>query len=129
MGNVLGRLLKEQLGGMKLVGDIRGRGLFWAIEFMEDPISMKPFQPGTKFCDKVVDRALELGLNILGNLGVTGDTYIEHVIMSPPYVVTESELHRMVCILRQSVEEVSAQYLQQMPRSTFAFTNEVEARL
>jgi adenosylmethionine-8-amino-7-oxononanoate aminotransferase len=30
-GAYLGRLLQERLGGHKNVGDIRGRGLFWAV--------------------------------------------------------------------------------------------------
>ncbi|KAM0327058.1 hypothetical protein ACHAQA_006181 [Verticillium albo-atrum] len=110
MGKVLGRLLREQLGCLEFVGDVRGRGLFWAVEFMQDPQTREPFGPEAKFCDQVVVRALDLGLNILGNLGTTGEVHVEHVIMSPPYVVTEEELGRMVAILREAIMYVIVRF-------------------
>lgn len=108
MGSVLERLLRERIGSLKLVGDIRGRGLFWAVEFMLEPEKLVPFPADAGFCNRVVDRALELGLNILGNLGATGALHVEHVIISPPYVVTEAELCRMVSILKEAIQEISA---------------------
>ncbi|KAF6836757.1 putative class III aminotransferase [Colletotrichum plurivorum] len=110
MGQMLGRLLQDELLGLKFVADIRGRGLFWAVEFMEDKQRMAAFPPSAKFCNKVVDRALELGLNILGNLGSTGDVHVEHIIMSPPYVVTGEDLRRMVAILKRSIQDVSREF-------------------
>ncbi|KAH7131677.1 pyridoxal phosphate-dependent transferase [Dactylonectria estremocensis] len=108
MGTVLETLLKEQIGPLKFVGDIRGRGLFWAVEFLQNPVDKVPFHPNVKLCNQIVDRALELGLNILGNLGTTGEVHVEHVIMSPPYVVTEAELTRMVGILREAIVDPSS---------------------
>lgn len=108
LGVVLERLLRDQIGDLKLVGDIRGRGLFWAVEFMLDPETLVPFPANAGFCNRIVDRALELGLNILGNLGTTGAVHVEHVIISPPYVVTEAELCRMVSILKRAIQEISA---------------------
>lgn len=34
MGHKLGNLQELELGPLELVGDIRGRGLFWSVEFM-----------------------------------------------------------------------------------------------
>lgn len=110
MGKALESLLRTELGDLELVADIHGRGLFWAVEFMKDKKSKTPFLPESKFCNRVVDRALALGLNILGNLGTTGDVHVEHVIMSPPYVVTEAELRRMVDILKNAIQYVSRDY-------------------
>ncbi|KAK2730806.1 putative class III aminotransferase [Colletotrichum kahawae] len=117
MGAVLERLLVAELGDLPPVADIRGRGLFWAVEFMKDKKRQVPFSPEDKFCNRVVDRALALGLNVLGNLGTTGEVHVEHVIMSPPYVVTETELQRMVSILKSAVEDVSRDFFEfQKPR-------------
>lgn len=110
MGQVLGRLLETELGDLQAVADIRGRGLFWSVEFMKDKEKKIPFSPDAKFCNQVVDKALALGLNILGNLGTTGEVHVEHVIMSPPYVITEAELRRMVSILKRAVEDVSRDF-------------------
>lgn len=109
MGQVLENLLTEQIGPLEFVGDIRGRGLFFAVEFMQDPVNKVPFPPSLKLCNQIVDQALELGLNILGNLGTTGEVHVDHVIMSPPYIVTAPELRRMVGILREAITIVTAQ--------------------
>ena len=108
MGGVLEALLKKELGPLDFVGDIRGRGLFWSVEFMQDKRTKTPFKVAAQFCDKIVLRALELGLNILGNLGRTGEVHVEHIIMSPPYIVNEEELRQMVSILKRAVQDVSA---------------------
>lgn len=112
MGDVLGRLLRKELGPLDFVGDVRGRGLFWAVEFMLDPAGQVPFNPGAKFSDQIVDRALDLGLNILGNLGITGAIHSEHIIISPPYIVREEELRRMVAIAKAAIQDVSERFHQ-----------------
>jgi hypothetical protein len=43
MGDLLGRSLKTRLGSHRHVGDIRGRGLFWAVEFVQDRETKAPF--------------------------------------------------------------------------------------
>ncbi|KAG9498854.1 hypothetical protein J7337_009665 [Fusarium musae] len=111
MGKVLEMLLRTNLGHMEYVGDIRGRGLFWAVEFVQDRRTKTPFSANMRLCHQIVGKALELGLNILGNLGETGDVHVDHVIMSPPYVVTESELGRMVGILRESIRTVMSEII------------------
>ncbi|KAF4807971.1 putative aminotransferase [Colletotrichum siamense] len=117
MGAVLETLLRTGLGDLQPVANIRGRGLFWAVEFMRDKKRKVPFSPESRFCNRVVDRALALGLNILGNLGTTGEVHVEHVIMSPPYIVTKTELQRMVRILKSAIEDVSRDFFEsQHPR-------------
>ncbi|KAJ3521425.1 hypothetical protein NM208_g13293 [Fusarium decemcellulare] len=109
MGKVLEALLKENIGPLEVIGDIRGRGLFWAVELVQDPRNKIPFLASLRLCNRIVDKALGLGLNILGNLGETGEVHVDHVIISPPYIVTESELERMVGILREAIQAVVSQ--------------------
>ena len=45
-GALLGRLLKEKLGNYWAVGDIRGKGLFWGIEFVSNQKAKTTFEPG-----------------------------------------------------------------------------------
>lgn len=44
-GELLGRLLKQKVGAHAAVGDIRGKGLFWGIEFVRDKATKEPFDP------------------------------------------------------------------------------------
>ncbi|UPK95242.1 hypothetical protein LCI18_006177 [Fusarium solani-melongenae] len=98
MGQVLEQLLKEEIGPLECVGDIRGRGLFWAVEFVQNRAAKTPFLADLRLCHQIVDKALDLG-----------EVHVDHVIMAPPYVVTESELRRMVGMLREAIEAVNRQ--------------------
>ena len=42
-GALLGELLQERLGPHWAVGNVRGKGLFWGVEFVRDKESKKPF--------------------------------------------------------------------------------------
>jgi adenosylmethionine-8-amino-7-oxononanoate aminotransferase len=118
MGSVLGDLLRSEIGHLPLVGEIRGRGLFWAAEFMLHAADRIPLPRELKFCDRVVKRSLELGLNVLGNLGVTGDVYVNHVIVCPPYIVKEEELRDIIKILAQAIQDVTAEVASWMTTSS-----------
>ncbi|KAL2352920.1 pyridoxal phosphate-dependent transferase [Cryomyces antarcticus] len=111
MGLVLENELRTQLRGLPFVADIRGRGLFWAVEFLEDREKKLAFSPEKNFSNQIVDVAQELGLNILGNLGKTGEYDVELIIMSPPYVVNEVEIREIVRLAKAAIVEVSDRYL------------------
>lgn len=110
-GALLEKLLKKNIAPLPFVGDVRGRGLFWAVEFVHDKEKRLPFSPEDKFCETVVDKALDLGLAILGNLGRTGEQYVDLVILSPPYIVRSDEIHHIVDLLAQAIEFTSAKFL------------------
>lgn len=118
MGNVLGDLLRGEVGPLPLVGDIRGRGLFWSVEFMMHGPSRIPSPREAKFCDRVVNRALELGLNILGNLVVTGEVYVDHIMVCPPYIVSEEELCDIDRLLVQAIQDVTEEMISRLTGST-----------
>lgn len=111
MGYKLEALLRQEIGPMPLVGDIRGRGLFYAMEFVLDKDLKTPFPLKAKFCDQIVKNALRLGLNILGSLGHTGTYQVDHVLVCPPYTVTDEELKEIVSILKVAIAQASDQYL------------------
>lgn len=110
MGSVLERELSHEMAGLPYVGDIRGRGLFWAVEFMLDPRTKTPFPVEHNFSNRIVEVSVELGLNVLGNIGKTGDIDVELIIISPPYIVCEKEIVEIVGRLRQAVDIVSTEY-------------------
>ncbi|VUC25585.1 unnamed protein product [Clonostachys rosea] len=126
MGRILEDTLEEMIRPLPFVADIRGRGLFWAVEFLVDPEKGVAFPEDSRFCNKVVDAAFENGLNILGNLGVTGDIHVEHIIIAPPYVVSESDITDIVQLLKVSIEEVSRPLLEARQRT---LSQPVEPRL
>jgi adenosylmethionine-8-amino-7-oxononanoate aminotransferase len=110
MGTLLESELRSQLSDLPYVGDIRGRGLFWAVEFVADTKEKNPFGVEDNFSNRIVETAMELGLNILGNLGETGKYYIDLVIISPPYIINQTEVRKIVELLKEAVLKVSDDY-------------------
>ncbi|MCX7140281.1 MAG: aspartate aminotransferase family protein [Proteobacteria bacterium] len=100
--------LRARFGAHPHVGDIRGRGLFWALELVEDRASKRAFDPGSRINAKLKLRALENGLMCYpmgGSIdGVSGD----HVVVAPPYIISEAQLDEAVDKLARSVDEVIA---------------------
>lgn len=110
MGRCLEAELRREIGPLPYVGDIRGRGLFWAVEFMLDPGDKVPFPAGSGFSDDIVDLAAAKGLNILGNLGKTGEIDVELCIVSPPYIVSEAEVEEIVRRLKEAILAAAQEY-------------------
>lgn len=106
MGALLEQELRKEIGSLPFVGNIRGRGLFWAVEFMRDPTSRTPFEFKDHYSDKVVETARALGLNVLGNLGPTGEYHVELVIISPPYIINADEVKEIVRRLKSAIVAV-----------------------
>jgi adenosylmethionine-8-amino-7-oxononanoate aminotransferase len=111
MGSLLEHLLKEHIAPLPLVGNIRGRRLFWAVEFMLDKERKIAFPMDDDFSSKVKVAALSCGVNVLCNMGFAGMYKIDTAAMTPPFTVTEPELVEAVTRLKMAIEIVSKQYL------------------
>ena len=106
----MGEVMLEQLQpltDLPMVRAARGRGLLCGVEFAADKERNAPFDPSLGVTGRVVHEAFERGVLIMpgapGPLdGVNGD----HVAISPPYIVTEDEVSRIVRVLREAVEAV-----------------------
>ncbi len=98
--------LRARFDTHRHVGDIRGRGLFWALELVEDRARKKPFDANRRINTRLKLRALENGLMCYpmgGSLdGVVGD----HVLLAPPYIISEAQLDDLVDKLARSIDEV-----------------------
>jgi adenosylmethionine-8-amino-7-oxononanoate aminotransferase len=105
MGGLLESRLTERFGNHHHVGDIRGRGLFQAIELVEDRSTKVPFDPANKLNAKIKREAMARGLMVYpmgGTIdGLTGD----HVLIAPPFI---SEPHHIDAIVDRLGEAVDA---------------------
>ena len=107
-GKHLERLLVERFGNHRAVGDIRGRGLFQALEFVADRASRIPFDPARGIAEAVKQAALDRGLGIYPCVGTLDGVRGDHVIVAPPYTVTDAELTEIVDRLSVAVDAVFA---------------------
>ena len=103
-GDRLRALLEDRLGDDAHVGEIRGRGLMVGLELVADRSTREPFPRAARVTEGVVRAARDRGLLVYsgtGNAdGVDGDT----ILLGPPFVITESEIERVVQILGEVVE-------------------------
>ena len=108
MGDRLSAGLTERLGNHRNVGDIRGRGLFWALEFVTDRASKTPFDPALRVYDRVKTAAFDLGLAIYPMGGTIDGRQGDHVIVAPPYIVSPAEIDTIVARLGDAVDTALA---------------------
>ncbi|MCJ1456894.1 hypothetical protein MMC28_007260 [Mycoblastus sanguinarius] len=105
-GEVLEGLLRDSLQNKKYVGNIRGRGLFWGVEFVRDKESKECFEPSLEFGYRVQRKAFDLGVAIYPGVATVDGVRGDHVLLAPPYTVTESELKQIVEVLGQAYDAV-----------------------
>lgn len=107
MGKFLGAQLCYTLSSLDYVGDVRGRGLFWAVEFVADEENRVPFSQGQVMAPRVVESAFENGLSIQSGISGADAERVDCVIISPPYNVSRGEILQIVSILRLAIVEVA----------------------
>jgi adenosylmethionine-8-amino-7-oxononanoate aminotransferase len=104
-GAYLRRSLVERLGGHPHVGDIRGRGLFMGIELVRDRASKAPFHPQLKLHAKVKAHAFANGLMIYPMGGTIDGRLGDHILLAPPFIVTERDIDQIVDLLVLSIQQ------------------------
>jgi adenosylmethionine-8-amino-7-oxononanoate aminotransferase len=99
-----GDYIYERLEGLRShpsVGDVRGLGLFCAIEIVQNKATKSKWSKESGFTKKVDER-----INAKGMLTRTWD--VLHV--APPLTTTKEELDRIVQIIDESLTETEAEY-------------------
>jgi adenosylmethionine-8-amino-7-oxononanoate aminotransferase len=105
MGGLLRGALSEQFGNHPHVGDIRGRGLFLALELVEDRESQAPFDPALNLSEAIRLRAMENGLICYPMGGVVDGKRGENVMIAPPFIVEEQHIFEIVDKLAKTLDE------------------------
>lgn len=105
-GALLEKLLKEQLGSHPHVGDIRGRGLFWGIEFVRDKQTKEPFDPKLKVAQGLHDLMISEPYNmvIYPCVGCADGVSGDHGILAPTYIVTTEETQKIANVTTAAVK-------------------------
>jgi adenosylmethionine-8-amino-7-oxononanoate aminotransferase len=105
-GEILHCALEDRLGQHANVGDIRGRGMFLAIEFVEDRETKRPFDPGRKLHELVRQAAMEEGLLVYAMGGTIDGTQGNHVMLAPPYTIDDDLSGEIAARLAVAVQRV-----------------------
>lgn len=103
-GAKLDAALREAFGQHQHVGDIRGRGLFQAIEIVEDRSTKTPFDPARKIAPKIKAAAFEAGLICYPMQGTRDGAVGDHVLLAPPFIISDGEIGELCERLSTAVE-------------------------
>ena len=99
-------LLTERFGDHPKVGDIRGRGLLQAIELVADRTTKATFDPDLAIHQRAKADAFERGLLIYPGGGTVDGRQGDHILLAPPYTVTDRELDLIVDLLGDTLAAV-----------------------
>jgi adenosylmethionine-8-amino-7-oxononanoate aminotransferase len=95
----------ETLREKESVGDVRGIGLLWAIEFVADKSTKRPFPPAQGFSALVGAAALKRRLLVYPMQGGVDGTAGDHILLAPPAVITTEQVSWSVDQLASAIRE------------------------
>lgn len=108
LGERLRLALVRRFGDHPQVGDIRGRGLFQAIEFVANRRTKAPMSPRLLYAQHLKVNAMAEGLLVYPSQGCVDGEAGDHVVLAPPYTITEDEIALIVDRLARAIERTSA---------------------
>jgi len=89
------------------VGDVRGIGLLLAVEFVSDKNTKAPFPAEKNFAGRVGQLAAQRGVLVYPMQGSADGISGDHVLVAPPAVITEEQIHWAVAELRATIQEAT----------------------
>src|SRR5262249_3663052 len=108
----LGGYLGPKLNALKTkhpsVGDVRGLGLFWAVDLVKDRNAKTPFNT---MKDKVDGKPLlvdRIAAKMMGN-GVFIQAWMSHFVIAPPLIITKEQLDHGVAALDEALAIADAE--------------------
>lgn len=101
----------ECLRDEKAVGDVRGIGLLWSVEFVADKASKRPFPPEQNFSNRVAAAAAKRGVLVYPMQGSVDGVSGDHVLLAPAAIITRGQIDWAAEQLRSSIAEVAGALL------------------
>jgi adenosylmethionine-8-amino-7-oxononanoate aminotransferase len=94
---------EEEIGDV--IGDARGIGLLWAMEFVADKISKRPFPPEKTFSARVAAASMQRGLLVYPMQGSVDGISGDHLLLAPPAIITPEQITLATAQLRAATLE------------------------
>ena len=98
--------LKDQFANHPHIGDIRGRGLFLGLEFVQDRKTKAAFDPGLGINTAFKKAAFEAGLICYPAGGTIDGKRGDHVLLAPPFIIEDNHIDEILGKLDTAVRSV-----------------------
>ncbi|MEL0629995.1 aspartate aminotransferase family protein [Psychromonas aquatilis] len=106
-GQKLQAKLKEALSWLPYIGDIRGKGLFIGIELVADKVTKTPLSADSQANKVVKQIAMNNGLMCYPMSGTINGRDGHHILLAPPFIITDEQLDELVSKLKTSLIEAA----------------------
>jgi taurine--2-oxoglutarate transaminase len=103
MGSYLGDRLRELKRNHSSVGDVRGLGLFWAVELVKNRETKEPLNT---MAEKLAGKPLvvdQVAAEMMKG-GVAVQAWISHLVLAPPLIIEKEDIDMGVGILDHALE-------------------------
>lgn len=101
----------EALQELENVGDVRGIGLLWGLEFVADKKSKLPFAPEKNFAARVGAAARKRGLLVYPMQGCIDGNAGDHLLLAPPAIISPDQIAESIAQLRLAILDVRSDCL------------------
>jgi len=102
----MGQYMGEKLHALKpkhpSIGEVRGLGLFWALEMVKDQVKKTPFNTKQDKVDGKVAVVEKVAAEMMKR-GVSIQAWISHFVIAPPLIIEKSEVDFAIEQLDQSL--------------------------
>jgi adenosylmethionine-8-amino-7-oxononanoate aminotransferase len=105
-GNYLQQALLKLAEREPLIGNVRGKGLMIGLEFVKDRDTHQPYPRAMKLTEQIVQTALREGLMTRGRFGTGVKKDGDHIMLSPPLIISEAECDEIVTKLEIVLQKV-----------------------
>jgi len=102
-GEQLKSALGSHFGQHPHIGDIRGRGLFIGLEFVQDRESKQPFDPSIGLNKKLKQAAMDAGLVCYPMGGTIDGVNGDHILLAPPFIMDDNHIGEIVDKLDEAI--------------------------
>ena len=108
LGQYLGQRLAT-LRALSIVGDVRGLGLLWGIEFVRDKGTKAPFARTLQVNERIAYECFVRGLLVVPGAGAADGIEGDTVTLAPPLTIAKDEIDSLVALLEDAIRAVGSQ--------------------
>lgn len=105
-GKYLEKKLNELMDKYDIVGDVRGKGLMWGVEFVEDRETHKPFDASKNVTGRIVGYSKGNGLVVFASQGAINGVAGDSILITPPLIITCEQIDELVSLLEKSIRQL-----------------------
>jgi adenosylmethionine-8-amino-7-oxononanoate aminotransferase len=98
----------EKLLEIPGVGDVRGKGLLWGVEFVESKPTKSAYPAEFGFSARVGASCAKRGVMVYPMQGCVDGTLGDHLLIAPPALITPAEIAAAVSVIGEAVQEAVA---------------------